>query len=120
MLQEWVVTLSSIEQRHQVELAHHHFRLRRREPLPGNMQAVFSRKKTGIFLDGFRGGETIAKLSRGGGIAQSICYKWSKEFFETGKRRLASGTAHAASNAFSYNRKLKKTSSLFLKLFVFQ
>jgi len=30
-------------------------------------------------------------------MAQSIYYKWSKEFLEAGKRRLASDTARAAS-----------------------
>ena len=38
--------------------------------------------------------ETAAGLS---GIAQSIYYKWSKEFLEAGKRRLAGDTARAAS-----------------------
>jgi len=32
-------------------------------------------------LDGLRGEETIAELCRREGIAQSIYYKWSKEFF---------------------------------------
>ena len=49
-------------------------------------------------LDGLRGEETIAKLCRIKGIAQSIYYKWSKEFMEAGKRRLAGDTARAASS----------------------
>ena len=48
-------------------------------------------------LDGLRGEETIAELCRREGIAQSIYYKWSKEFLEAGKRRLAGDTARAAS-----------------------
>ena len=40
---------------------------------------------------------TIAELCRREGIAQSIYYKWSKEFMEAGKRRLAGDTARAAS-----------------------
>ena len=48
-------------------------------------------------LDGLRGEETIAELCRIEGIAQSIYYKWSKEFMEAGKRGLAGDTARAAS-----------------------
>jgi len=44
-----------------------------------------------------RGEETIAELCRREGIAQSIYYKWSKEFLEAGKKRLAGDTARAAS-----------------------
>ena len=39
-------------------------------------------EKIRIVLDGLRGEETIAELCRREGIAQSICYKWSKEFME--------------------------------------
>jgi transposase len=51
-----------------------------------------------IVLDGLRGEETIAELCRIEGIAQSIYYKWSKEFMEAGKRRLAGDMARAASS----------------------
>ena len=54
-------------------------------------------EKIRIVLDGLRGEETIAELCRRESIAQSIYYKWSKEFFEAGKRRLAGDTARAAS-----------------------
>ena len=50
-----------------------------------------------IVVNGLRGEETIAELCRREGIAQSIYYKWSKEFMEAGKRRLAGDTARAAS-----------------------
>jgi transposase len=39
-----------------------------------------SEEKICIVLDGLRGEETIAELCRREGIAQSIYYKWSKEF----------------------------------------
>ena len=45
-------------------------------------------EKIRIVVNGLRGEETIA---------QSIYYKWSKEFMEAGKRRLAGDTARAAS-----------------------
>ncbi len=54
-------------------------------------------EKIRIVLDGLRGEETISELCRREGIAQSIYYKWSKEFLEAGKRRLAGDTARAAS-----------------------
>ena len=54
-------------------------------------------EKIRIVLDGLRGEESIAELCRREGIAQSIYYKWSKEFLEAGKRRLAGDTARAAS-----------------------
>ena len=55
-------------------------------------------EKIRIVLDGLRGEETIAELCRREGIAQSIYYKWSKEFLEAGKRRLAGDTERAASS----------------------
>lgn len=54
-------------------------------------------EKIRIVLDGLRGIESIAELCRQEGIAQSIYYKWSKEFLEAGKRRLAGDTARSAS-----------------------
>ena len=45
-------------------------------------------EKIRIVLDGLRGEETIAELCRRESIAQSIYYKWLKEFLEAGKRRL--------------------------------
>ena len=56
-------------------------------------------EKIRIVLDGLRGEESIAELCRREGIAQSIYYKWSKEFMEAGKRRLAGDTARSASPA---------------------
>ena len=54
-------------------------------------------EKIRIVLDGLRGEETIAELCRLEGIAQSVYYKWSKEFLEAGKRRLSGDTSRAAS-----------------------
>ena len=63
--------------------------------LPANN--ILQKRKIRIVLDGLRGEETIAELCRREGIAQSIYYKWSKEFLEAGKRRLAGDTARSAS-----------------------
>ena len=56
-----------------------------------------SEEKIRIVLDGLRGEDSIAELCRREGISQGIYYKWSKEFMEAGKKRLAGDTARAAS-----------------------
>jgi len=45
-----------------------------------------------------RGEKTIAELCRKEGINQNSYYKWSKEFLEAGKQRLAGNTARQASS----------------------
>ncbi len=55
-----------------------------------------SEEKIRIVLAGLRGEESIAALCRREGIAESLCYTWSKEFLEAGKRRLAGDTARQA------------------------
>ena len=53
-------------------------------------------EKIRIVLEGMRGEESIAELCRREGIAQSLYYKWSKEFLEAGKSRLAGDTRREA------------------------
>ena len=55
-------------------------------------------EKIRIVLEGVRGEESIAELCRREGIASSMYYGWSKEFLDAGKRRLAGGTARAATS----------------------
>ena len=55
-------------------------------------------EKIRIVLEGLRGEESIAKLCRREGIAQSLYYKWSKEFLEAGKKQLAGDTARDATS----------------------
>jgi transposase len=55
-----------------------------------------SERKNRIVLCGLRGEDRIAELGRKEGIAQSLCYSWSKEFLEAGKKRLAGDTARQA------------------------
>ena len=43
-------------------------------------------------LDGLRGEDSIAELCRREGIVQNLYYRWSKEFLEAGKKRLAGDT----------------------------
>ncbi len=53
-------------------------------------------EKIRIVLDGLRGEDSIAELCRREGFSQGVYYKWSKDFMEAGKRRLAGDTARAA------------------------
>ena len=55
-------------------------------------------EKIRIVLEGLRGEETVAELCRREGISQSMYYKWSKEFLEAGKSRLAGDTKRKASS----------------------
>jgi transposase len=55
-------------------------------------------EKIRIVLDGLRGEDSIAELCRREGIAQSLYYKWSKDFMEAGKKRLAGDTAREANS----------------------
>ena len=40
-------------------------------------------------LEGLRGEDSVAELCRKEGINQNLYYRWSKEFLEAGKKRLA-------------------------------
>ena len=55
-------------------------------------------EKIRIDLDGLRGETTIAELCRLEGINQNLNYKWSKEFLEPGKQRLAGNTNRQATS----------------------
>jgi len=46
-------------------------------------------EKIRIVLYGFWGEDSISELCRREGIAQGLYYKWSKDFMEAGKKRLA-------------------------------
>ena len=46
-------------------------------------------EKIRVVLEGLRGEESIAELCRREGIVQNLYYRWSKEFLEAGKKRLA-------------------------------
>jgi transposase len=86
-------------------------------------------EKIRIVLEGLRGEDSIAELCRREGISPNLYYKWSKEFLEAGKSRLAGDTKREATSnevgalrqeneqlkqvvaeLLLKNRKLKKTS----------
>jgi transposase len=54
--------------------------------------------KIRIVLEGLRGEESIAELCRREGIVQNPYYRWSKDFLEAGKKRLAGDTVRAATS----------------------
>jgi transposase len=55
-------------------------------------------EKIRIVIEGLRGENTVAELCRREGINQNLYYKWSKEFLEAGKQRLAGDTKRQASS----------------------
>ncbi len=55
-------------------------------------------EKIRIVLEGLRGEDSIAVLCRREGINQNLYYRWSKEFLEAGKKRLAGDTAREATS----------------------
>jgi transposase len=55
-------------------------------------------EKIRIVLEGLRGEMSIAELCRKEGINQNSYYKWSKEFLEAGKQRLAGNTSRQATS----------------------
>ncbi len=56
-----------------------------------------SEEKIRIVLDGLKGEYSIAELCRKEGINQNLYYRWSKQFLEAGKKRLAGDTIREAS-----------------------
>src|SRR6202040_1269829 len=57
----------------------------------------FSAEEKGrIVIGGVRGEDSIAELCRKEGINQNLYYRWSKDFLEAGKKRLAGDTAREA------------------------
>ena len=55
-------------------------------------------EKIRIVREGLRGEDTIAELCRREGINQNLYYRWSKDFLEAGKKRLAGDTAREATS----------------------
>ena len=57
-----------------------------------------SEDKIRIIIEGMRGEVSVAELCRQEGIAQANYYKWSKDFMEAGKKRLAGDTVREATS----------------------
>ena len=56
-------------------------------------------EKIRIVLEGLKGEESIATICRRESIHPNLYYKWSKEFLEAGKRRLAGDTVREATSS---------------------
>ena len=54
--------------------------------------------KVRIVIAGLRGEDSVAELCRKEGINQNLYYRWSKDFLEAGKKRLAGDTAREATS----------------------
>lgn len=55
-------------------------------------------EKIRIVLEGLRGEQSIKELCRREGIASNLYYRWSKDFLEAGKKRLAGDTIREATS----------------------
>ena len=54
-------------------------------------QKYSAEEKIHIVIEGLRGEDSIAELCRREGLNANVYYRWSKEFMEAGKKRLALG-----------------------------
>jgi transposase len=65
-----------------------------------------SEQKILIVMEALRAESSVAEICRKHGIAESMFYKWNKEFLEAGKKRLAGDiTREATSDEVSELRK---------------
>ncbi len=55
-------------------------------------------EKVRIVLEGLRGEQSVSELCRREGIAANLYYRWSKDFLEAGKKRLARDTVREATS----------------------
>ncbi len=53
-------------------------------------------EKIRIVIEGLRGEDSIAELCRREGINANVYYRWSREFMEAGKKRLAGDVVREA------------------------
>lgn len=56
-------------------------------------------EKIRIVLEGLKGEESVATICRRENIHTTLYYKWSKEFLEAGKKRLAGDTVREATSS---------------------
>ena len=55
-------------------------------------------EKIRIVLEGLRGEDSVSELCRREGINPNVYYRWSKDFMEAGKKRLAGDTTREATS----------------------
>ena len=66
-------------------------------------------EKIRIVLEGLRGEMSIAELCRREGINSNLYYRWSKDFLEAGKKRLAGDTGGEWPRAGHGTRRITRT-----------
>ena len=80
-----------------------------------NTRRKFStEEKIRIVLDGLRGESSVAELCRREGINPNLYYRWSKDFLEAGKKRLAGDTAHTSAARIAKDAKQRDGVRLYL------
>lgn len=57
-----------------------------------------SEQKILIVMEALRGEDSVTAICRKHGIAESVFYKWNKEFLEAGKKRLQGDTTREATS----------------------
>ena len=57
-----------------------------------------SEQKILIVMEALRGEDAVAAICRKHGIADSVFYKWNKDFLEAGKKRLSGDTTREATS----------------------
>jgi len=57
-----------------------------------------SEQKILIVMEALRGESSVAEICRKHSIAESMFYKWNKEFMEAGKKRLAGDSSREATS----------------------
>ncbi len=57
-----------------------------------------SEEKIRIVLEGLKGESSVAETCRREGINPNVYYKWSRDFLEAGRRRLAGDTTREANS----------------------
>ena len=70
-------------------------------------------EKIRIVLAGLRGEDSIAELCRREGLHQNLYYRWSKEFLEAGKKRLAGDTEWRDESSRTSLKSILSSSSTF-------
>jgi transposase len=66
-------------------------------------------EKVRIVMEGLRGECSVAELCRREGISANLYYRWSKDFLEAGKKRLAGDTVREANTDSSGSLSMSET-----------
>jgi transposase len=69
-----------------------------RETFEEKPESCILLKQKILIVPALRGERSVAEICRKHGIAESMFYKWNKEFLEAGKKRLAGDTAREATS----------------------